>query len=179
VGATVTTVANAYVGRIAGHIGGVALVLEGVDPGRNVTIPGPSANTATVIAELNGTAVLDQPLIGAAAKAVLNDAETGDPVGTLDGFEPQFFVPLDDAADFLKGDVVTVDATTHATITAVTATSVSLDGPISAATQGNQLTLANALPVLRQRHRVASERRHHPGAGRLHQVEPDAGRRRH
>jgi hypothetical protein len=152
-GATVITVGdNAFVGRIAGHVGGVTLVLEGVDPGRTVTIPGPDANTATVIAELNGTAVLDQPLIGATNKLphpALHDAETGNPVGTLVGFDPDFLVPLDSAADFLKGDVVTVDATTHATITAVTATSVSFDGPISAATQGNQLTLANALPVLR------------------------------
>ncbi|MBV9815022.1 MAG: putative baseplate assembly protein [Alphaproteobacteria bacterium] len=150
VGASVVTAgANTFVGRIAGRVGGVTLVLEGIDPGRAITIPAPGANTAMVIGELNGTAVLDQPLVGAAAKAALNDAETGDPVGTLDGFDPDFLVPLDSAADFLKGDAVTVDATTHATITAVTATSVSLDGSISAVSQGNQLTLLNALPVLR------------------------------
>jgi hypothetical protein len=152
-GATVVTAgANTFVGRIAGHVGGVTLVLEGVDPGRTVTIPVPGANTAIVIAELNGTAVLDQPLLGATNKPpfpALNDAETGNPVGTLNGFNPDFLVPLDSAADFLKSDVVTVDAATHAAVTAVTATSVSLDGRIGAATQGNQLTLANALPVLR------------------------------
>jgi hypothetical protein len=185
-GATVVTAgANTFVGRIAGHVGGVTLVLDGVDPGRTVTIPGPGANTATVIAELNGTAVLDQPLIGATNKSpfpALNDAETGNPVGTLAGFEPNFLVPLDSAADFLKGDVVTVDTTTHAAITAVTATSVSLDGRIGAAAQGNQLTLANALPVLRPE--GASATGSLPSIDIIrarvgfHQVEPDAGCRR-
>ncbi len=147
-GATVVEVAtNNLVGIIEDHIGGLSLVLAGIDPGRVVTIDG--TNTATVVAELNGAAILDRPLKGAAAGAVLKDMATGNPVGTLDGFEPDFFVGLDSAADFLRGDVVTVDAAAHAAITKAAANWVTLDGPISNAGQGNQLTLLNALPVLR------------------------------
>jgi hypothetical protein len=135
------------VGRIVDHVGGLTLVLRGLDPGRVISIDGTS--TATVIAELNGTAILDAPLAGLADNAVLNDVETGEPIGTVDGFETDFFVSLDSAIDFQKGDVVTVDVTTHAVITKVEATAVTLDGPISGVAQGNALTLANALPVLR------------------------------
>jgi hypothetical protein len=148
VGATVVEVGtNKFVGRILAQHGGVTLVLDGVDPGRTITIDGTA--TATVVAELNGTAVLDRPLAGMAENAVLLDATTHDPVGAVVGFEPDFFVPLDSAADFLKGDVVTVDATTQATVTKVEANAVALDGPISTVSQGEQLVLANALPVLR------------------------------
>src|SRR6202040_3663453 len=93
--------------------------------------------------------IVDAPLAGLADNAVLNDVATGEPIGTVDGFETDFFVSLDSAIDFQKGDVVTVDVTTHAVITKVEATAVTLDGPISGVAQGNALTLANALPVLR------------------------------
>jgi len=142
----VTAVGNVFVGVIQSQVGGLSLVLDGVDPGRVITIDG--THTATVLGELNGTAILDQPLKGAVAKAPLLDAATGNPVGALAAFMPDYFVGLDSAVDFLKGDVVTVDMTTHATITQAAANWVTLDGAISGAEQGNQLTLLQALPVL-------------------------------
>ena len=146
-GATVLRASdNSYVGVIQSVAGGVSLVLDGVDPGRVITID--KINSATVLAELNGTAILDQPLKGAVAGVALLDMATGLPIGGLASFVSDFFVGLDSAADFLKGDVVTVDATTHATISQAAANWVTLDGPIENADQANQLILLNALPVL-------------------------------
>jgi hypothetical protein len=58
-------------------------------------------------------------------------------------------VTLDTTTDFLVGDIVTVDGNTHATITKIEATSVTLDKALTNVLEGSQLTLANALPVLR------------------------------
>jgi hypothetical protein len=140
---------SSFVGTIRQISGGLTLVLDGVDPGRSITLDG--TNTATVIAELNGTAILDQPLVGAAPNAVLNDADSKNtnPVGRVVDAGTDFFVSLDTAADFLKGDVVTVDGATHAEITQLEANGVTLKNPIGNADQGNQLTLLNALPVVR------------------------------
>jgi hypothetical protein len=146
-GATVVTVAgNAFVGVIQSQSGGLSFVLDGVDTGRVITIDG--TNTATVLGELNGTAILNQPLKGAAAGATLLDMATGNPVGSLTAFMSDFYIGLDSGLEFLKGDVVTVDMTTYATLTQVAANWVTLDGVISGADQGNQLTLLQALPVL-------------------------------
>ena len=138
---------NNFVGVITTHIGATTLVLNGMDPGRVVTIDG--TNTATIIAELNGAAILDQPLKGTATGATILDMADGHPVGAVTSFESDYYITLDSSADFQKGDKVTVDATTHAPLTKVGATWVTLGSPISNALQGNGLTLANALPVLR------------------------------
>jgi hypothetical protein len=147
---------GAPLGRIAKLAGGQSLVLVGVDPGRTVTIDGSS--TATVLDASGDVAMLDQPLTGSAVAkgATLQDASTGDTLGTLLGFDTDFSVPLDSTSDFLADNVVTVDGNTKATITMLQAASVALSGPIDNATLGNALVLANPLPPLRPEGATAS-----------------------
>jgi len=136
-----------FVGVVAGHVGAATLILNGLDVGRTVTIDG--TTTATVVAELDGAAILDKPLSGLGNGAPLIDVADNRPVGEVTAFETDYFIPLDTAADFLKGDVVTVDATMRAYLTKVGKTWVTLDQPITNALQANALILADALPVLR------------------------------
>lgn len=154
-GAVLTNFNNGdYIGRIS-QAAGQTLVLDGVDTGRTITIAG--GNAATVLGASGDVAVLDQPLIwSGGAHPTLLDAQTNEPVGTLvspatakDSIETNFTVPVDSGAEFLVGDIVTIDGDTEATVKSVQAQSVTLQAPIGNATIGNQLVLANALPVLR------------------------------
>jgi Baseplate J-like protein len=139
---------NANVGVVSQVIGGGKIILVGVDPGTAITIDG--TTVSNVIDGGGNIAVLDTPLPASAAKnAQISDAVSGLPLGILSAVPAGYSMTLDDASDFLVGDVVTVDGNTQATLTDAGAQVVTLSGPITSATQGNFLTLANALPVLR------------------------------
>jgi hypothetical protein len=138
------------VGLIADIVGGQSLTLDGVNTSRTITIDG--LRTATVLGAGGNVAVLDQPLADVLAKGLtptLTDVQTGAPLGQLATVNPDFFVPLDSGAEFLVDDIVTVDGSTEAAVKAPQAQGVTLVAPIQNATPGNQLVLANALPVLR------------------------------
>jgi hypothetical protein len=145
-----------FVGRIVRSVGGQSLILDGVDPGRRITVQGTSIS-ATVLDGDGDVAVLDQLLAGITIPKnapppplpVLVDAESGEVVGTLLSIDAAFTVPLDSGAEFLAGDVVTVDGSTQATVKVAGGRGVTLSGPIGNAVLGNQLALANSLPVLR------------------------------
>ena len=139
---------SSFVGRIV-RSAGQSLVLAGVDPGRSITVDGTS--TATVLDASGAFAMLDQLIAGSAVVqgAILLDAGSSEPVGTLAHIDADFSVPLDSGAEFLVGDTVTVDGSTQAAVKAAQARGVTLQAPIQNATQGNRLVLANALPVLR------------------------------
>lgn len=149
VGAQVLNTAN---NNLLGHIKTVidsqTLELDGLDQGRTITVDN-GAHTATVAAELDGMGILDQPLVGIAENAILTDAQTKQTIANVADFDADFFVSLDSNSDFLAGDVVTVDGSTHATITKLVAMGVTLDAEIGSTAQGNQLTLLNVLPVVR------------------------------
>lgn len=143
------------VGTIVRIVGGQSLTLAGVDPGRNITIAG--GGTATVLGGAGAVAVLDTFLTGvpftgnapAGPPLAIYDASTSAPIGTLLSIDANYSVPLDSGAEFLIGDSVTVDGNTTASVLSAGGKSVTLSAPIGNATLGNELILANALPVLR------------------------------
>ena len=139
---------GAFVAEIARLADSLNLVFVGVDPGRVVTIDG--TTFACVVGADDQTAVLSQPLEGAIVGATILDAVTGNPLGTvLEAGSREFTVPVEDGREFLEGDVVTIDATSRATITSVTRPMLELDGPIAGAAVGERLILADGLPPLR------------------------------
>ena len=138
---------NNLIGRIKAVVDSHTLVLDGLDQGRTITIDG--THTANVTAELDGIAILDRPLVGAGKNASLTDAQTTQSIGTVADYNTDFFVSLDSNSDFLIGDIVTVDGSTHAAITSLVGMGVTLGAEVGGAEQGNQLTLLNALPVVR------------------------------
>jgi hypothetical protein len=141
-----------FVGRIVGSSGGQSLILAGVDQGRTIVVQG-AGKSATVLGGDGAVAMLDGFLGVTVTKGAplpsLVDAESGEPVGSLLALDADFSVPLDSGTEFLAGDVVTVDGSSQATVKAPQGKGAVLSGPINNAMLGNELVLANALPVLR------------------------------
>ncbi len=152
-GAALLDAGNKFIGRIVRSAGGQSLILAGVDPGRSITVQG-GTGSASVLGADAAVAMLDRFLAGVTIpkggpSPPLLDAGSNEPVGTLLSLDPDFLVPLDSGAEFLAGDTVTVDGSTQAAVKTAQGRGVTLQGPIGNATLGNELVLANALPVLR------------------------------
>jgi hypothetical protein len=136
---------SAFAAEIVEILDPTHLLIAGVDTGRVVTVDG--GPSVCVLGHDDAVSVLSGPL--GTVGAIVKDAATGRPLGTITKVEPGFSVPVEDGREFLEGDVVTVDATTHATVTAVTRIMLTLDGPVARAAVGEDLVLADALAPLR------------------------------